>query len=53
VEVADQPGALSSDQVERIVELVIARLERRERERRTRAESMAFNSGFLPRLSWE
>ena len=53
VEVADQPDALAADQIERIVALVIERLEQRERQRRVRAEARAIPPGFLPRLPWE
>jgi predicted DNA-binding protein with PD1-like motif len=53
VEVGDRPGSLSPDQVERIVELVIARLEQRDRQRQLKAESMAIRPGLLPQLPWE
>ena len=53
VEIGDQPRSFAPDQVERIVELVIARLEQRGRQRQLKAEAMAISPGLLPRLPWE
>jgi hypothetical protein len=53
VDIADQPAGLPAEQIEQIVQIVMARLDKRERERRLKAESMAITPGFVPRLSWE
>ena len=53
VEVGSGLEALAPEQIERIVTLVIARLEQRERVQRLKMESRAINLGFLPRLPWE
>lgn len=53
VEVADQQGPLAADQIERIVALVIERLEQRERQQRVKTAARAIAPGFLPRLPWE
>ena len=53
VEIGGGSPQLPPDQIERIVRLVIERLESRERARQARADSIAIDGSLLRKATWE